>query len=614
MKKARIISAILTLTLLLGMLPAAFVPASAAPAEADTTERLVYSFDFESDPYAAGWWTRDYDGDGYNWEYYTTSKPGGSVFIRNGRGAMYSESYSDIPLSPVNWLVTPYIYIPDGGTSTLRLWARGTAPDAYEETFRIAYYDKYNDAFPYVLSSTFTTTEDWTEYTVDVSRFAGMYVAFLIVHYDCSDVYKLAIDDFSITNVGGPTNVYRFDFESDPFTHGWTSIDFDEDGFDWTWAQHAGGDTDPLSVSGGGAIWSPSWAEGSDLNTTNRLVSPYFTVPSDGTTTITVWARGSDGNDYAENFYFCLYEYLGDNIPVLISSKRTTTNEWVKYSCEIPASKRGKRVSISIDHSETRGMFRLYLDDFSVDCVRDNGIIISNNFEADPFIDTWHRQDMDGDGYNWTYGNSRFSEYTYPTFNTLAYGGDGAVFSASYHDGKELSPNNWLLSPVFYVPETGTTSVRFMARGSHTVDYAEKFRVVYYYPGGFTYQVGAEFTATNSWNEYTVELPDNVKGELIGVGIAHCNTTNKLRLVVDDFMVKYDSYVPIGDFDKDGEITVADALSALRIAAKLVAETPTLIRIGDTDLDGHVTVADALAILRVAAKLVNWWTIDPYAV
>ena len=58
-----------------------------------------------------------------------------------------------------------------------------------------------------------------------------------------------------------------------------------------------------------------------------------------------------------------------------------------------------------------------------------------------------------------------------------------------------------------------------------------------------------------------------------------------------------------GDFDFDGEITVADALAALRIAAKLAAETPESILIGDVDGDGHVTVADALAILRVAAKL-----------
>ncbi|MBP5208721.1 MAG: dockerin type I repeat-containing protein, partial [Clostridia bacterium] len=58
-----------------------------------------------------------------------------------------------------------------------------------------------------------------------------------------------------------------------------------------------------------------------------------------------------------------------------------------------------------------------------------------------------------------------------------------------------------------------------------------------------------------------------------------------------------------GDFDFDGEITVADALAALRIAAKLAPETAASVEIGDTDGDGHVTVSDALAILRVAAKL-----------
>ena len=58
-----------------------------------------------------------------------------------------------------------------------------------------------------------------------------------------------------------------------------------------------------------------------------------------------------------------------------------------------------------------------------------------------------------------------------------------------------------------------------------------------------------------------------------------------------------------GDYDNDGEITVTDALAALRIAAKLVPETEKDIAICDTDNDGHVTVTDALAILRVAAKL-----------
>ncbi|MBO4934838.1 MAG: family 16 glycosylhydrolase [Clostridia bacterium] len=60
-----------------------------------------------------------------------------------------------------------------------------------------------------------------------------------------------------------------------------------------------------------------------------------------------------------------------------------------------------------------------------------------------------------------------------------------------------------------------------------------------------------------------------------------------------------------GDFDFDGEITVSDALAALRIAAKLADETPESVLIGDIDGDGHVTVSDALAILRVAAKLAD---------
>ncbi len=61
--------------------------------------------------------------------------------------------------------------------------------------------------------------------------------------------------------------------------------------------------------------------------------------------------------------------------------------------------------------------------------------------------------------------------------------------------------------------------------------------------------------------------------------------------------------VLIGDMDKDGEITVADALAALRIAAKLADETEEAIAIGDVDGDGVITVSDALRILRVAAKL-----------
>ena len=65
-----------------------------------------------------------------------------------------------------------------------------------------------------------------------------------------------------------------------------------------------------------------------------------------------------------------------------------------------------------------------------------------------------------------------------------------------------------------------------------------------------------------------------------------------------------------GDPDGDGQITVADALSALRVAARLVESTDALIASCDIDGDGVITVADALSILRVAAKLADPSSLD----
>ena len=71
----------------------------------------------------------------------------------------------------------------------------------------------------------------------------------------------------------------------------------------------------------------------------------------------------------------------------------------------------------------------------------------------------------------------------------------------------------------------------------------------------------------------------------------------------DTFAVNVVKKLTPGDPDDDGAITVSDALIALRIAAKLVPETPQMLACCDVDGDGEVTVADALGILRVAVGL-----------
>ena len=58
-----------------------------------------------------------------------------------------------------------------------------------------------------------------------------------------------------------------------------------------------------------------------------------------------------------------------------------------------------------------------------------------------------------------------------------------------------------------------------------------------------------------------------------------------------------------GDVDDDGEVTVTDALAALRIALGITEPEGYQAQAADVDKDGEVTVSDVLRILRVAAKL-----------
>ena len=80
------------------------------------------------------------------------------------------------------------------------------------------------------------------------------------------------------------------------------------------------------------------------------------------------------------------------------------------------------------------------------------------------------------------------------------------------------------------------------------------------------------------------------------------DTRLKIGLIIYLFI---DDYILKGDSDNDDEITVSDALIALRIAAKLAAPVGNQLITCDVDRDGEITVGDALKILRVAAKLAD---------
>ena len=109
-----------------------------------------------------------------------------------------------------------------------------------------------------------------------------------------------------------------------------------------------------------------------------------------------------------------------------------------------------------------------------------------------------------------------------------------------------------------------------------------------------------EATATLNGAEYVAGT------EITEVGEYTLIVVNGTKDVTVNFtVIDTKPAVKRGDMDGDGEISVNDALRALRIAAKLAESTPEALEIGDIDGDGEISVNDALKILRVAAKLAS---------
>jgi len=142
---------------------------------------------------ADDWTMIDADGDGHNWKYRNTTE---GYKSHSGSGVMVSYSYYGSALTPDNWLVSPEVTL-DG---TLRFWAVGQDPDYAAEHFAVyaSTGDPTNTAsFVEIMSETVATGE-MTEYTVDLSAYAGQKGHIAFRHFNCTDMYALNIDDVLI--------------------------------------------------------------------------------------------------------------------------------------------------------------------------------------------------------------------------------------------------------------------------------------------------------------------------------------------------------------------------------------------------------------------------------
>ena len=164
-------------------------------------EPTGYLWDFEEDTNGntntdlpAGWTTIDEDGDGYAWYHLT----GENFKNHSGIGHVTSASYMSGILYPDNWLVSPKVTLQD----SLSFWACGQDPSYAGEVFAV--YVSTDNREWVKISDDITATGEMTEYTFDLSEFAGQEGYVAIRHYNVYDMFRLNVDDVLIGELSEP--------------------------------------------------------------------------------------------------------------------------------------------------------------------------------------------------------------------------------------------------------------------------------------------------------------------------------------------------------------------------------------------------------------------------
>jgi len=151
----------------------------------------------------------------------------------------------------------------------------------------------------------------------------------------------------------------------------------------------------------------------------------------------------------------------------------------------------------------------------------------------------WGIYDNDQDGVNWgIYSGGGES-----------FGFEGALFySQSYDDVNEiaLTPDNYLISPVFAISETAVTITFKMKAMAIAAGYpTEKFAVYVYdndddiTPETLIYEEILEAGGTGSAKNITASIPASFAGKNVGLFIRHYDCTDQYELWIDDFEVSY---------------------------------------------------------------------------
>ena len=173
-----------------------------------SSQEKFFFENFESTTIPEGWTTIDNDGDGYNWNVWNPTGSGNDTTDSNDNPTVLdnicltSASYvSTGALTPDNWLVTPKLDL----KGTLSVWLRGQDPAYAAEHFAIYLSTEGNKVENFldeksgiVLVDETVATDIYTEYTADLSKYAGQKGYIAIRHFNVTDMFRLNVDNFAL--------------------------------------------------------------------------------------------------------------------------------------------------------------------------------------------------------------------------------------------------------------------------------------------------------------------------------------------------------------------------------------------------------------------------------
>lgn len=163
-----------------------------------TWERDIFT-DFEDDP--QGWTFLDADGDGFVFGIYAAGgmNPDGSVNTSGTNASLASFSYVNDygALTPDNYAFMPKVKVLPNARMTF--YAAGFDPSYAAEKFGVVVAD--SDGQNVTMIASWTSTNPYTQYSVDLSAFAGQEIYLGFRHFTTVANYALVIDNITVTNV-----------------------------------------------------------------------------------------------------------------------------------------------------------------------------------------------------------------------------------------------------------------------------------------------------------------------------------------------------------------------------------------------------------------------------